>query len=62
MPKKVVVKTKAPTCVSALRGHSGGVSSVAFHPSAPYLATSSGDWTAMFVVFTVQNYLLSAEN
>jgi WD40 repeat protein len=35
------------TCVSTLEGHSGGVSSVAFNPYAPYLfATGSYDKTA----------------
>jgi predicted NACHT family NTPase len=33
-------------CVSTLQGHSSGVVSVAFHPSAPYLATGSNDQTA----------------
>ena len=28
-------------CVSTLQGHSGWVWSVAFHPSAPYLATGT---------------------
>ena len=36
----------AATCVSTLRGHISFVNSVAFHPSAPYLATGSGDKTA----------------
>ena len=34
------------TCVATLAGHSGGVWSVAFHASAPLLATGSGDKTA----------------
>ena len=48
----VGLKDRAATCVSTLRGHSnsvrysGFVNSVAFHPSAPYLATGSSDNTA----------------
>jgi hypothetical protein len=42
----VGLKDRAATCVSTLQGHSGSVSSVAFHPSAPYLATGSWDNTA----------------
>ena len=34
------------TCVATLQGHSNSVSSVAFHPTAPLLATSSSDDTA----------------
>ena len=37
----VGLKRHVPTCVSTLPGHSGGVLSVAFHPSAPYLATGT---------------------
>ena len=44
------LKNRIPKCVSTLQGvnvgHSGSVNSVAFHPSAPYLATGSGDNTA----------------
>ena len=42
----VGLKDRAATCVSTLRGHSDFVRSVAFHPSAPYLATGSFDSTA----------------
>jgi WD40 repeat protein len=42
----VGLKKSNATCVSTLQGHSQDVSSVAFHPSAPYLATGSGDNTA----------------
>ena len=42
----VGLKDSALTCVSTLQGHGRGVSSVAFHPSAPYLATGSYDGTA----------------
>jgi WD40 repeat protein len=34
------------TCVATLKGHSGAVYSVAFHPMAPLLATGSYDGTA----------------
>jgi WD40 repeat protein len=37
---------EATTCVATLEGHSGGVLSVAFHPTAPLLATGSVDHTA----------------
>jgi WD40 repeat protein len=40
------LKDSDATCVSTLQGHSGYVSSVAFHASAPYLATGSFDNTA----------------
>ena len=33
------------TCVATLKGHSNQVNSVAFHPTAPLLATGSGDDT-----------------
>ena len=42
----VGLKERKPTCVSALHGHSSFVTSVAYHPSAPYLATGSDDRTA----------------
>jgi hypothetical protein len=43
----VGLKDRAATCVSTLRGHGySAVYSVAFHPSAPYLATGSWDGTA----------------
>ena len=42
----VGLKDRAATCVSTLKGHTIGVLSVAFHPSAPYLATGSYDKTA----------------
>ena len=42
----VGLKDSDATCVSTLQGHSSCVLSVAFHPSAPYLATGSGDYTA----------------
>ena len=40
----VGLKNRIPTCVSTL--YSSNVTSVAFHPSAPYLATCSNDKTA----------------
>ena len=42
----VGLKDRAATCVSTLEGHIGSVYDVAFHPSAPYLATGSDDKTA----------------
>jgi WD40 repeat protein len=42
----VDLKDRAAACVSTLQGHRGGVTSVAFHPSCPYLATGSSDHTA----------------
>ena len=42
----VELKDSDATCVSTLQGHSGFIYSVAFHPSAPYLATGSWDDTA----------------
>jgi WD40 repeat protein len=42
------LKSSRPTaiCVATLVGHSGAVNSVAFHPTAPILATGSNDGTA----------------
>jgi WD40 repeat protein len=34
------------TCVATLAGHGDDINSVAFHPTAPLLATGSGDNTA----------------
>ena len=42
----VGLNERIPKCVSTLQGHSEYVYSVAFHPSAPYLATGSHDSTA----------------
>ena len=42
----VGLKERIPKCVSTLQEHINWVLSVAFHPSAPYLATGSGDKTA----------------
>ena len=42
------------TCVATLEGHRGGVDSVAFHPTAPLLATGSYD-------NTVRLWLLSCD-
>ena len=42
----VGLKPFVPKVDSTLRGHSGIILSVAFHPSAPYLATGSRDYTA----------------
>ena len=42
----VGLKNSIPKCISELQGHNSCVYSVAFHPSAPYLATGSGDKTA----------------
>jgi len=39
-------RSNPPTCVATLIGHSGNVSSVAFHPIEHVLATGSGDRTA----------------
>ena len=52
----VGLKNSAATCVSTLQGHSGRVTSVAFHPSAPYLATSSWNWEN-----TTKLWLLNAD-
>ncbi len=41
----VGLKDSNATCASTLQGHSNSVYSVAFHPSAPYLATGSCDTT-----------------
>ena len=38
--------SESPTCFATLQGHSSGVRSVAFHPSAPILATASDDKSA----------------
>ena len=43
------------TCVATLAGHSRSVCSVVFHPTAPLLATGSGD-------NTVRLWLLSCDN
>ena len=42
----VGLKDRSAICASTLRGHGDGVFSVAFHASAPYLATGSTDKTA----------------
>ena len=42
------LKNQIPTCVSTLRGHN--VYSVAFHPSAPYLATGSYDIAKLWLL------------
>jgi WD40 repeat protein len=39
-------RISSATCAATLQGHSGPVSSVAFHPTAPLLATGSLDKTA----------------
>ena len=46
----VGLKNTDATCVSTLQGHNNGVRSVAFHPSAPYLATGSGDKTKLWLL------------
>ena len=38
-------RNSSATCVATLEGHSGYVTSVAFHPTAPLLATGSRDCT-----------------
>ena len=43
------------TCVATLKGHSDSIFSVAFHPTAPLLATGSSDQT-------VRLWLLSCDN
>jgi WD40 repeat protein len=49
LTKKINLNLKykwSATCVATLRGHSDGVNCVAFHPTAPLLATGSQDNTA----------------
>ena len=48
-------RNSSATCVATLAGHSSYVSSVAFHPTAPLLATGSCDKT-------VRLWLLSSDN
>jgi WD40 repeat protein len=48
-------RNSSATSVKTLKGHSGHVTSVAFHPSAPLLATGSDDKT-------VRLWLLSPDN
>ena len=48
-------RNSSATCVATLAGHSNGVFSVAFHPTAPLLATGSYD-------DTVRLWLLSCDN
>ena len=48
-------RNSSATCVATLKGHSNDVSSVAFHPTAPLLATGSEDRT-------VRMWLLSSDN
>ena len=44
--KRHAFHNSSATCVATLLGHSGSVFSVAFHPTAPVLATGSRDNTA----------------
>ena len=46
------------TCVDNLRGHNYSVNSVAFHPTAPLLATGSGDSTTKLWELNIQNLLI----
>ena len=48
-------RNSSATCVATLKGHSSGVLSVSFHPTAPLLATGSSD-------NTVRLWLLSCDN
>ena len=48
-------RNSSATCVATLEGHMYAVLSVAFHPTAPLLATGSGDKT-------VRLWLLSSDN
>ena len=48
-------RNSSATCVASLAGHKNPISSVAFHPTAPLLATGSGDKT-------VRLWLLSSDN
>jgi hypothetical protein len=48
-------RNSSATCVATLEGHCRNVTSVAFHPTAPLLATGSGD-------NTVRLWLLSCDN
>jgi len=48
-------RNSSATCVATLEGHSSSVYSVAFYPTAPLLATGSGDKT-------VRLWLLSCDN
>ena len=43
LSRRHVFDNSSVTCVAALEGHSRYVTSVAFHPTAPLLATGSGD-------------------
>jgi hypothetical protein len=55
--KRHAFHNSSATCVATLQGHSNFVSSVAFHATAPLLATGSGDKTAklwlIFVLFPI---------
>ncbi len=42
----IIGSASGMTCVATLAGHSNYVCSVAFHPTAPLLATGSSDSTA----------------
>jgi hypothetical protein len=43
----VGLKDSNATCVSTLQGHSGSVSSVAFHPSAPGISDVTSSWWSL---------------
>ena len=45
LSRRHISDNSAATCVATLKGHSRPVTSVAFHPTAPLLATSSEDST-----------------
>ena len=45
LSRRHLFRNSSATCVATLKGHSGPVTSVAFHPTAPLLATGSRDKT-----------------
>ena len=48
-------RNTSATCVETLEEHSRGVTSVAFHPTAPLLATGSADYTTRLWVLSSDN-------
>ena len=55
LSRRHFLRKSSATCVATLAGHSCYVTSVAFHPTAPLLATGSND-------NTVRLWLLSSDN